>query len=194
MARLRIRIVLDDIEPEVWRRVEVRDDLTFLQLHDVIQRAMGWEDYHLHQFETASPRRFIGTASDEDDFFDGPSLLPEDSTRLRDVLGRRRKFRYWYDFGDDWWHTLHIEKRLPDDDAQPAAIFVDGDNACPPEDCGGSWGYEELLAVLGNPKHPEHQDMRAWAGDFDPARLDQKETAKRVRGAVRAPRKKSSQT
>lgn len=192
MARLRIRIVLEDIEPEVWRRVEVRDDLTFLQLHDVIQRAMGWEDCHLHQFETASPKCVIGTDSDEDDFFDGPSLLPEDSTCLSDVLGRKRKFRYWYDFGDDWWHTLHIEKRLPDDDTQPGAIFIDGENACPPEDCGGSWGYKELVDVLGDPKHPEHQDTRAWAGDFDPVRLDHKEIAKRVRGAVRTPRKKPS--
>ncbi len=190
MARLRIRIVLDDIEPEIWRRVEVRDDLSFLQLHNVIQRAMGWENCHLHQFETALPRRFIGTASVEDAFFDGPTLVPERTTRLSDMLDRKRKFRYWYDFGDDWWHTLHIEKRLPDDDTLPGAVFIDGENACPPEDCGGSWGYEELLAVLGDPKHPEHQDMRDWAGSFDPTRLDQNEVAKRVRTAVRKPRRK----
>lgn len=194
-ARLQLKIVLDHLKPAIWRRVVVNDDLTFLQLHKVIQSAMGWEDYHMHEFELASPRIHIGTNSPDDFgslFGTAPRLLPERSTRLADVLTGKRKFRYWYDFGDDWWHTLSIEKRLPPDPAAPAAQLLAGEFACPPEDCGGPPGYADMLEIAADPSHPEHGRIAEWLGDFDPEAFDLAAHARRVAGAIRAKRKKGA--
>lgn len=192
-ARLQLKIVLDNVNPPVWRRVVVADSLSFLQLHRVIQRAMGWEDDHLHQFELANPRLFIGTEH-ADDFFgmgaDDPRMLSESNTRLADVLQTKRKLRYWYDFGDDWWHTIAIEKRLPADPAAPLAELLAGEGACPPEDCGGPWGYADMLETLSDQVHPERGNLLEWLGeDFDPASFDLSEHAKAVASTVRKQRR-----
>ena len=188
---LQLKITLDNVEPPVWRRLVVRDDLSFLQLHKIIQAAMGWQDYHMHQFELASPRLFIGTQSKDDFLFgESPRMLPERTTRLADVLGKKRKLHYWYDFGDDWWHTIAIEKRLPAESDAPAAELLAGEGACPPEDCGGPWGYAGMLEAAADPTHPEHQDIREWLGDFDPAAFDLAAHARRVMMSVRKPGRK----
>ena len=105
-GRLRLRISLEDWEPPIWRRVEVAKDLTFWEFHRVIQVAMGWEDDHLHEFRAAN--RVVGMPGLEDELFGREPALPEDTTTLGELLIRQRKFRYWYDFGDDWWHTITI--------------------------------------------------------------------------------------
>ena len=187
--RLQLKIVLDHLKPAIWRRVVVNDNTTFLQLHRVIQEAMGWEDYHMHEFELASPRIRIGTNSDQfGDFGGGPHLLPERTTRLADVLGGKKKFRYWYDFGDDWWHTITIEKHLPAEPGAPAAQLLTGEFACPPEDCGGPHGYANLLEIVADPRHPDHAEMSEWLGDFDPERFDFERQAKHVAATIK-PRK-----
>ncbi|WP_170161123.1 plasmid pRiA4b ORF-3 family protein [Methylocaldum marinum] len=179
---LPLRITLSNIDPPIWRRLLVTDDLTFAQLHKVIQAAMGWEDYHMHEFEAGKVR--VGDAT-PDPFGPGsvPRLLSEKKTRLSDVLGNRRKFRYWYDFGDDWWHEIAIEKRLPDDGLGPRLLA--GERACPPEDCGGPWGYANLLEILADPGRPEYEELREWAGDFEPERFDLEAAAKAVQKSVR---------
>lgn len=186
-SRLQLKIALDGFEPLIWRRVVVDDSLTFLQLHNVIQAAMGWENYHMHEFELSRNQR-VGTNHGGGfmDFGPEPGLLSERNTRLADVLEGKRKFRYWYDFGDDWWHIVSVEKRLPaDPDAKPA-VLVAGANACPPEDCGGIYGYADLLDALADPAHESHDELREWiGGDFDPAFFDLDAHAKRVAGAVR---------
>jgi len=189
--RLQLKIVLDYLKPVIWRRVVVDDDLTFLQLHQVIQAAMGWEDCHMHEFELVSPTVRIGTP--EPGGFGGlpgmdDATLPERKTRLADVLAGKRKFRYWYDFGDDWWHTVSIEKRLPADPAAPPAQLLAGECACPPEDCGGPPGYADMMEILAVPDHPEREELRDWLGDFDPAVFDLAGCAKAVARVVR-PRK-----
>lgn len=183
--RLRIKIVLDNVLPMVWRRVEVNDDLTFYQLHRVIQQAMGWEDCHLHEFEVARLR--VGTASAGDAMFMiRDVLIPERRTRLFELLDGRRKFRYWYDFGDDWWHTITIEKRLPPESGSPVVVLMEGENACPPEDCGGPWGYADLVAALARPGRPEYANAVDWLGmAFDPAAFDLDAHRKRVASVVR---------
>lgn len=191
-ARLQLKISLDNIEPAVWRRVVVSDSLTFLQLHDVIQRAMGWEDCHMHEFELASPRIRIGTSEPDGfmEFGDRNPCLPEHTTRLADVLAGKRKLRYWYDFGDDWWHSIAIEKRLPADPAAPEAELLAGGGACPPEDCGGPWGYAEMLATAADPASPEREELLEWLGEnFDPAAFDLNTHAKAVAALFRKRRR-----
>lgn len=188
--RLQLRITLEHIEPKIWRRIIVNDTLTFRQLHDVIQWAMGWEDYHLHQFEVGDLR--IGTRDLDDMFGIGEEdTVPESKTRLYQTLTGKRSFRYWYDFGDDWWHKISVEKRLPDDAAALPAELLAGERACPPEDCGGPWGYRTMLEALSDPKHPEHEDYLEWAGPFDPEEFDLEAARRQVQKAVRPRRTKT---
>ena len=178
-GRLRLKISLEDWEPAIWRRVEVDKDLTFEELHRVIQEAMGWDDDHLHEFRAAG--RVVSMPNLEDDMFGGQPALPEDTTTLGELLPRQRRFRYWYDFGDDWWHTIAIETRLPPDPAAPRAVLVAGEGACPPENCGGVYRYANLLEVLKDPEHEDYEEMREWLGDdFDPNVFDFAAHARRV--------------
>ena len=195
-TRLQLKISLDNLKPAIWRRVMVSESLTFLQLHHVIQAAMGWEDCHMHEFELTSPRIRIGTNSPDDFAFFGDTdhLLPERTTRLVDALEGKRKFRYWYDFGDDWWHTISIEKRLPPDPDAPPVQLLAGELACPPEDCGGVTGFADLMEIYDTPEHPEHGSVMEWLGDFDPDEFDLERAAKAVARAVRAPKTRKPKT
>jgi hypothetical protein len=181
VSTLRLRVTLLNVERPVWREVLVPIDLTFAQLHQVLQAAMGWEDCHMHEFEVGEEH--IGPPAPKDLFAGDRPLLDERKTRLGDVLDGRREVRYWYDFGDDWWHEIAIRKGAADGGGGPRLLA--GEGACPPEDCGGPYGYAELLQALTDPKHPEHRELREWAGDFDPRRFDFDRAAKAVAKSIR---------
>jgi hypothetical protein len=178
-SRLLLRITLRDIEPPIWRRVVVADHMVLAQLHDVIQTAFGWKDCHMHEFH-AGRERFGRPDFDGDFPSDGPPLRDERKTTLAEALGARREFSYWYDFGDDWWHDIVVEGRETARANAARATLLAGENACPPDDCGGPYGYAELLAALRDPTHPEHAEMREWAGDFDAQRFDLAKAARAV--------------
>lgn len=166
--RLRLHVSLHDVEPAVWRAVVVPSDLPLDGLHEVLQTAMGWEDYHLHAFTAG--RRTLGPAMMVDD---GQAEDERDAT-VADVLPTKRsRLLYAYDFGDGWEHTVRREATLPPAPGGPLFECVDGAGACPPEDCGGPWGYADLLAVLADPARPEHAEMLDWAGGLiDPLAFD----------------------
>ena len=160
-----IEVTLDDIEPPVWRRIEVPSSITLAGLHTVIQWAMGWQDYHLHQFEIGDT---VYGVDDGEGW--GPPMVDENRTRLGDVAPEGTVFSYQYDFGDSWEHRIRVSQI-----AEPAAgttypRCVAGERACPPEDCGGAWGYTELLDALADPRHERHEELLEWVGgSFDPA-------------------------
>jgi hypothetical protein len=159
-------------KPPVWRRIAVPVGLTLDLLHEVIQQAMGWEDGHMHVFGTS--RGDYGIVDPELGHAD------EGKVTLAQVLARPgARMSYTYDFGDDWEHDIVLEKVLPPD-AVAGLSCLAGRGACPPEDCGGAWGYASLKEVLADPDHEEHEDLLDWLGldsaaDFDPAdfRLDE---------------------
>lgn len=172
-----IKVTLKGMKPSIWRRVEVPCDITLGRLHDVIQRAMGWMDCHLHEFVIDGKRYGCATpeALDVDE-----GMIDEGRARLNKVSGPNAKFRYCYDFGDDWVHELHIEREVASD-GERAARCLAGKNACPPEDCGGPYGYARLLAILTDPEHDEHEEMLEWAGDdVDPHAFDAKQVDRLV--------------
>ncbi|MCL3860797.1 plasmid pRiA4b ORF-3 family protein [Actinotalea sp. K2] len=147
VATYRVRVDLDDPHRPIWRQIEVRSDLTLDRLHDVLQAAMGWTDSHLHEFAVGGSRqdlslqRFV-TALDIEE---GEHGVPEVEVRLDEVLqDPGDEVLYTYDFGDGWDHTLRLETVEPWDDTSEARC-TDGAGGCPPEDCGGTLGYEELL-------------------------------------------------
>ena len=173
-------IELHHIEPSIWRRIEVPYDYTFWDLHVAIQDAMGWDDSHLHRFEikleNSRVPSFIGIPMDEDF-----NHMPEFVIRAGWEVPLSEVFdlpgvavQYEYDFGDSWQHTILLESIHLAKSRVRYPKCIDGQRACPPEDCGGIWGYHNILEVLADRKHPEYADVREWVGRFDPERFDAK--------------------
>ncbi|MGH2726980.1 MAG: plasmid pRiA4b ORF-3 family protein [Actinomycetota bacterium] len=162
-----VKVTLSEIEPPIWRRLRVSETLTLDRLHIVLQIAMGWTDSHLHQF-LIDDRRYA--LPSPEDGIDRPG--DERKVRLSDVVKVDSCFTYEYDFGDGWQHEVEVESVYDGTPAVPAEC-LDGRRACPPEDCGGPWGYVELLEILADPSHEEHGERREWVGDdFDPEAFD----------------------
>ena len=175
-----LKVTLDDVSPPVWRRLLVSGDTNLLTLHEIIQEAMGWQNYHLHMYTIAG--QIYGDP--EDDEYDELGTKDETRYRLNQLgLGEKARFKYEYDFGDSWHHTILVEKILQAEKGARYPICLAGKNACPPEDVGGVWGYETFVAAIANPKHEEHEHYRAWiGGDFDPKEFNLDKVNERVRG------------
>lgn len=178
-----LRVSLEGIEPLIWRRLQVPGSASLGWLHAVIQVAMGWTNSHLHQF-LVGKRIYSDPSFEIDEFEDSPRVLDENKTAIHEIVPRAKStFVYEYDFGDSWDHRITVEKIL---DADPAegkpARCLDGERACPPEDCGGVWGYEDLLKIIRNPKHEEYESMMEWLdGTFDPGAFDRDKINKYLR-------------
>ena len=171
------KITLKGSKPPIWRKIQVPENYTFWDLHVAIQDAMGWSDYHLHVFEMFDPSTGlmlnIGIPDKEGDSDD----LPGWKYKIADYFSiENQSALYTYDFGDDWEHKIELEKILPRDKNIKYPLCIAGKQACPPEDCGGVWEYEEFLEAIKNPKHKEHKEMLEWiGGDSDPEYFDIKE-------------------
>jgi len=176
----RLKVTLREVRPPVWRRIEVSSDLTLGELSAILEAAMGWLGGHLHRFDVAGTAYGIPAPDWEVD------CLDENRFRLGEVLPRvGSELRWDYDFGDGWEHDVVVEAVGP---AEPGVEYprcLKGRRACPPEDCGGVWGYQELLELQADPGLEDPDDLREWLGpDFDPAYFDAAETTE----AMRAPR------
>lgn len=178
-----LKITLSGISPPIWRRVAVPPDATLGELHDVIQGVMGWYDEHLHEFTDGKGRRF--GPRDPDFEFDDEDLVEEEEVLIGNVLRRaQQKIRYVYDFGDCWKHEVQLEKAIPREAGVEYPVCLEGKRACPPEDCGGVWGYQHLLHVLADPEHEEFAELSEWVPeDFDPDVFDVEEANSCLAGA-----------
>ncbi len=147
------KITLVGIKPAIWRRIQILGTSTFKDLHDAIQNAMGWEGYHLHSFKVKKGE-----------------IYDEGKKKITSYFFQEnKKALYEYDFGDSWEHTILLEKILPLETGKQYPMCLAGERACPPEDCGGVWGYENLLEIIGDPNHSEYEDRMEWlGGSFDP--------------------------
>jgi hypothetical protein len=170
-ASYQLKITLDDCHPAVWRRLRV-PDCTLEELHELVQTAMGWHNGHLHEF-SAGKERFAMDGMDEFGDLDDDAR-EESAVRLSELVDAgHKKLNYWYDFGDDWRHTIKIEKTLEAMADGDLAVCVAGAGACPPEDIGGVWGYAEFLEALADPTHERHEELAGWyGGEFDPTAFD----------------------
>lgn len=162
-----LKITLSDSRPPIWRRVEVEGSISLGQLHGVIQIVMGWTNSHLHQF-IADGTSYGMVGPELDDW--GMEMLDENKITLEQIAsGVGVKFGYEYDFGDGWEHLIQVEQvKEPEADIF-YPICLAGKRACPPEDVGGIWGYEDFLKALQDRNHPEHEEYLQWIGGrFDP--------------------------
>lgn len=166
-----LKITLDGIKPRIWRTFSVPGEITLDRLHDVIQIVMGWQESHLHCFHIAGQRY---TEDSEDQDMDG---LDEGAFRLCDLVPRAKtKLKYEYDFGDSWHHTLVVDyiQKVPEKHRACVAC-MEGKRSCPPEDVGGTDGYEEFLQAIRNPRHEEYDRYLEWVGGkFDPELFDRR--------------------
>jgi hypothetical protein len=156
----RLKITLDGVaNPLVWRRVLVPADITLDKFSEVILRSMGWLGSHLHVFEDEFCQ--YGPTGDDLEFSD------ESEVQLAEVLAEPgERLSYIYDFGNSWAHDIVLEEILPAAPGTEAPSCLAGKGACPPEDCGGSWGYEELKEALASPGHRDHQYLLNWLGQY----------------------------
>jgi len=180
-----LKVTLKGSKPPIWRRIQVKSNIRLSDLHDVIQCIMGWDGGHLHQF--IHKGEYFGEPSDDDDWGE---VADEDKVRLSDLdLQTKSKFVYEYDFGDGWMHEIVVEKTLPVEKGVSYPQCIDGKLACPPDDCGGIWGYYEMLQAVSDPKHPEHEHIKEWlGGEFDPEAFDLEGTDATLREAFKGPR------
>ncbi len=170
-----IQIALKGFKPKIWRRVLISSDTPMYRFHEVIQVSMGWEGGHLHQFEKNGI--FYSTKMEGDDMWGEMDTVDYKKLKVSHLLKQEKdKMRYEYDFGDSWEHDIILEKILEPDEKLKYPVCIAGKMNCPPEDCGGIWGYEDLLEIIKNPKHEEYKEMMEWLGDdFDPEHFDKDE-------------------
>lgn len=179
----RIKVTLRDTRPPIWRRLLVRDTMSLREFHGLLQLAMGWTDSHMHQFKKGqihygSPHTGLEGA------------LNESKVKLEDVFRKPKdRILYEYDFGDGWLHDVALEEIMEPEPAGKYPWILAGKRACPPEDCGGVYGYYRMLEALADPTDPEHEDMLEWLGEgFDPEDFDAYERNVRLHGGWSRPR------
>lgn len=174
---LLFKIELSEILPLIWRRISVPSDYNFWDLHVAIQDSLGWLDYHLHHFEIK------GKGKKKEDHIGIPDF--ERNEGLKEVfpgweipvinyfndLGVKAK--YIYDYGDCWLHEIQLEGYLFRENKTQYPVCIDGERACPPEDCGGADGYFNLIKIFSEPENEDNAEKRAWVGkDWNPDRFD----------------------
>ena len=167
-------VQLENVEPLVWRRILIPDDSSMWELHCAITDALGWLDCHLHKFRLIDPPELhpgcVGIPSEWDDreILPGWEIKTEQFFYAPEVSAQ-----YMYDFGDGWTHRVTFEKELPEEDGASYPRCIDGAHACPPENVGGPWGYQDFLKAISDKNDPEHETMLAWCGgQFDPTWFD----------------------
>jgi hypothetical protein len=180
---LQLKITLKKSNPPIFRRVEVPDNFNLADLHTIVQESMGWDDAHAHQFLVGDQRYMArGIPADKANIY-----LPAKAILLNSVfLSVKTKIQYDYDFGDNWAHTIELEKILPFVEQTDYPRCTVGHMACPMEDCGGLQRYYHLLEVLQNPTHPDYFEILEWAdGDIYPEDFSTEDVNRALKAAFR---------
>jgi hypothetical protein len=177
-----LKVTLKGIKPIIWRRFQVRSDISFYELNLTLQVVMGWWHSHLHQFEVDG---LIITDYDTLVAW-GEEGVPVDEAQLDQYVNEEgQRFSYEYDFGDSWRHEIQLEEIVP---AEPDSRYprcLAGARACPPEDVGDIGGYAYYLDALADPMHEEHHMYLEWRGEFDPEAFDVEEVNRELREGIR---------
>jgi hypothetical protein len=175
-AVYQFKIVLEDIEPPVWRRIQIPSTYSFWDLHIAIQDAMGWTDTHLHEFVLPEPKsgRDLRIGIPDEDLASDSDTLPGWKKKISAFfIKENTEIEYTYDFGDNWIHSVIFERSLPPEEGTGYPKCIGGERACPPEDCGGPDGYQDFLEAIMDPNDHRHDELLDWVdGDFSPEEFD----------------------
>jgi len=176
-------VTIEGISPPIWRRFLLTNKATFHDLHMAIQGSFGWDNSHLFEFTTPGRREepIAGSPYDELPLF-GEPVPDADRVRLSSYfVGRTRLCKYLYDFGDSWEHEVKLD-RIVEDEATFRRRLLGGARACPPEDIGGTWRYQNAVHILktgGDPEEDDPEELQEWLGDWDPEAFDFEKTKKK---------------
>lgn len=174
-----LEVTLVGVKPKIFRRFSVPGTITLSQLSQAIQGAMGWYGGHLYEFVVEG--EIYGDPT--------PDLPMKDANRARleRLISRSRvAFRYIYDYGDDWQHQVTVKKIRPLQSGETVPNLIGGSRACPPEDVGGIWGYEDFLRVLADPTDAEYENMMDWiGGPWDPEEFNREQSQRRLMAVAR---------
>lgn len=158
-----LNISLREIEPKIWRRIQVLAETPLADFSAVIQKVMGWRSSHLHEFRVED----LAYSHPDFELDQEAEVYDEQKTRLSGVMASKKTtLIYIYDLGDHWEHEIVLEKALESEDGVKYPRCMSGERAAPPEDCGGSQGYVECLAAYTKPSHPDHAEMKKWVTSF----------------------------
>jgi|ERR1700674_3192547 len=174
--QLSIRLL--EIEPPIWRRLAVPGTVSLAKLHAILQKVMGWDNYHIYLF-TVGRQQYGESVSEWAEV--AQRVLNAKRVMLEDIaVHKGARFIYTYDMGDGWEHEIRVEEIHEGPPQQVQCL--EGARSCPPEDCGGPYGYEELLEIIFDPKHSEYRERRDWLGEsFDPELFDVEIVNRRLR-------------
>jgi len=166
-----LKITLHGSKPPIWRRLRIAGSYSLLDLHYAIQSSMGWQNCHLFQFDKDEVS--YGDLTEMNPSWD-VGLADAGDVALEDVLhAEKDKMIYTYDFGDGWEHEIVVEKVEHDVAVPDHPECVAGKRACPVEDCGGIHGYQQMLVILADPAHEQHEEILDWVGEaIDPEHFD----------------------
>ncbi len=166
---IQLNVSLDKSDPIIWRRILIPDSITFFDLHHVLQIVMGWKNSHLFEFIVNDYR--IGFVDGDNEGYEDMAeadLITVDTLLSREGL----QFKYRYDFGDGWEHSIQIEKIIDSEPGKVYPVCIEGKMNCPPENCGGISGFYNMLEILNDKDHPEFEDMHNWAGRYNPKKFN----------------------
>jgi hypothetical protein len=176
------KITLLESRPPIWRRIQVKD-CTLDKLHEHIQTAMGWTNSHLHHFRVGE--QLYGDPDLMQENFEDMEYKDSTTTKVSDILpegGKRFRFQYEYDFGDSWYHEVLVEGVVRAEPRKKYPLCLEGASACPPEDCGGIWGYADFVEAIQNPEDERHEELLEWVGGrFDPEAFDPAKATKAMK-------------
>lgn len=159
---LELKITLNNIRPPIYRKIQVPDFYTFHQLHHLIQLAFEWENIHMYTFFDKDSE----ISAFEDDFSE---RQPGDAKKIKlkeRFKSLKDRLLYVYDFGDNWEHTVELEKVLDADPSKRYPACISGQRNAPPEDVEGAFGFEDFVEAMNDMKHPQHDDFIEWYGRF----------------------------
>jgi Plasmid pRiA4b ORF-3-like protein len=178
-----VKITLEYIQPAIYRRLLIPDQIPFTKFHKIIQNAFGWENQHLYLFDL--PDCII---KEKDPYFSFDKVEKHPvSVRIDDYMKVKSSFIYEYDFGDSWRHIIKVEKEVYMDDDPGYPHCLEGTRNCPPEDIGGPGGYEYFVSIINNPEHEEFEHMMRWTTEvtgqheFDPEHFNLKEINRKLK-------------
>ena len=183
--RVKMTITLLDVNPAVWRVFDVPTNISMDALHDYIQIIMGWKNAHLWDFIVPGMKRITSDVSIEDDHDYPDNVHLGQSIKLLDIINDQHfDFGYHYDFGDNWKHHIQIERSTSKATQKQIIKVISGSVVCPPEDCGGFMGYNDLVEILENPDEDDmdYQDIKDWLEpSFDPfAKFDKAKAQSKI--------------
>ncbi|MES2890458.1 MAG: plasmid pRiA4b ORF-3 family protein [Bacteroidota bacterium] len=180
---IQLNISIQHSEPLIFRTVLVKKETTFFELHHIIQIVMGWQNYHLFEFNLEGYRVGLIEESEKRNGYGSDQVLDASQLKITDILScEKETFLYNYDFGDCWMHEISIEKVLKKEAKVVYPMCIDGNYNCPPEDCGGILGFYHILNIIQDKTHPEYKETRQWVGKkYDPATFDKNKVNRKLR-------------